>query len=75
MRYALLDDFRQEPTEGAKGQCEMCGAPALAKCGPKVTHHWAHAGRRNCDPWWGNGHTLPLNGTSFSRPGQRMAIS
>lgn len=32
----------------------MCGAPALAKCGPKVMHHWAHAGRRNCDPWWEN---------------------
>lgn len=26
----------------------------LAKCGPRVIHHWAHEGRRNCDPWWEN---------------------
>jgi hypothetical protein len=26
----------------------------IAKCGPRVIHHWAHSGRRNCDPWWEN---------------------
>lgn len=26
----------------------------LSKCGPKIMHHWAHAGRKNCDPWWEN---------------------
>ena len=26
----------------------------VAKCGPRVLHHWAHKGRRNCDPWWEN---------------------
>ncbi|MGA9598668.1 MAG: CoiA-like domain protein [Methylocystis sp.] len=26
----------------------------IAKCGPRITHHWAHFGRRNCDPWWEN---------------------
>lgn len=26
----------------------------IAKCGPRVLHHWAHHGRRNCDPWWEN---------------------
>lgn len=26
----------------------------IAKCGPRVMHHWAHTGRRNCDPWWEN---------------------
>jgi competence protein CoiA len=26
----------------------------VAKCGPRVIHHWAHAGTRNCDPWWEN---------------------
>ena len=25
-----------------------------AKCGPRIIHHWAHKGRRNCDPWWEN---------------------
>ena len=26
----------------------------VAKCGPRVIHHWAHKARRNCDPWWEN---------------------
>lgn len=26
----------------------------VSKCGPRVIHHWAHFGRRNCDPWWEN---------------------
>lgn len=26
----------------------------IAKCGQRIMHHWAHAGRRNCDPWWEN---------------------
>jgi len=26
----------------------------IAKCGPRILHHWAHAGRRNCDTWWEN---------------------
>jgi hypothetical protein len=26
----------------------------VAKCGPRVIHHWAHAARKNCDPWWEN---------------------
>ncbi len=26
----------------------------VAKCGSRIMHHWAHRGRRNCDPWWEN---------------------
>ena len=26
----------------------------VAKCGPRVMHHWAHFSRRDCDPWWEN---------------------
>lgn len=26
----------------------------VAKCGPRLMHHWAHASKRNCDPWWEN---------------------
>lgn len=26
----------------------------IAKCGPRVMHHWAHKVQRNCDPWWEN---------------------
>lgn len=54
MQYALVNGERHEATSGAKGVCSQCGAAAIAKCGPKVMHHWAHAGRKNCDPWWEN---------------------
>ena len=32
----------------------MCGQAATSKCGSQVRWHWAHAGRRHCDPWWEN---------------------
>lgn len=54
MQYALVDGQRQEPFQRGKGSCPTCGASMLAKCGPRVMHHWAHQVRRNCDPWWEN---------------------
>jgi competence protein CoiA len=54
MQYALVEGARQEASPGAKGLCPTCGAAMVAKCGPRVIHHWAHTGRRNCDPWWEN---------------------
>lgn len=54
MQYALVDGERGEAFPGGRGQCPLCGSPTLAKCGPRVIHHWSHAGRKNCDPWWEN---------------------
>ena len=54
MEYATVDGERSKPFVGGKGCCPMCGAEMIAKCGPRVLHHWAHKGRRNCDPWWEN---------------------
>jgi competence protein CoiA len=54
MQYALVDNQRCEARSGMKGVCPTCGAAMIAKCGPRVIHHWAHASRRNCDPWWEN---------------------
>lgn len=54
MEYATIDGNRSKPFVGGKGCCPMCGAEMIAKCGPRVLHHWAHKGRRNCDPWWEN---------------------
>lgn len=54
MQYALLNGRKSEALKGASGECPLCGRPTVAKCGPRVMHHWAHASRRNCDPWWEN---------------------
>ena len=54
MQYALVDGERSEPFPGGRGRCQICNSVMIAKCGPRVLHHWAHKGRRNCDPWWEN---------------------
>ena len=54
MQYAIVENRRTEPFVGGRGECPTCGAELIAKCGPRVLHHWAHKGRRNCDPWWEN---------------------
>lgn len=54
MQYALVDNARREAFPGGKGLCPTCGADVVAKCGPRVIHHWAHAHRQSCDPWWEN---------------------
>jgi hypothetical protein len=52
VQYAIVNGERREAVSGARGICPTCGADMLAKCGPRIIHHWAHVGRRNCDPWW-----------------------
>lgn len=54
MQYALVNGQRHMATPKLNGLCPACGARALAKCGHKVIWHWAHAGKRHCDPWWEN---------------------
>lgn len=54
MQYALVDGARRVAFLGGRGNCPNCGAATIAKCGPRILHHWAHAGRKNCDPWWEN---------------------
>lgn len=54
LQYAIVGGKRVEAYLGGRGTCPTCGADMVAKCGPRVIHHWAHAGRRNCDPWWEN---------------------
>jgi competence protein CoiA len=54
MQYAVVNGQRSEAFPSGTGSCPDCGAPMMAKCGPRVIHHWAHVGRLNCDPWWEN---------------------
>lgn len=54
MQFALVGSDRREAFSQGKGLCPTCGADMVAKCGPRVIHHWAHAHKQNCDPWWEN---------------------
>lgn len=55
MKYAIADTGEKiEATPGAKGKCPACDSRLIAKCGPIKMNHWAHKGKRHCDPWWEN---------------------
>lgn len=52
MKFALVDQQRQEAQPKLSGQCPACGHPMVARCGEVRVWHWAHQGERACDPWW-----------------------
>lgn len=54
MKFALVNGVKVEATKGTNGICPSCGSELIAKCGEDRVNHWAHKGRRNCDPWWEN---------------------
>ena len=54
MKFASVDGERQEAQPGLSGECPACESPMVAKCGEFRAWHWAHRGRRHCDPWWEN---------------------
>ena len=52
MLYANVNGTKRAPEKGLRGTCPSCGEIVNAKCGPLVTHHWAHKpGTTECDPW------------------------
>jgi len=54
MKYALTNGQRGEAQPDLPGECPRCGSPMVAKCGEIKIWHWAHLGKRICDPWWEN---------------------
>lgn len=52
MKFALVDDIKQEAAPGMKGICPVCGAQCIAKCGERNINHWAHKSKKDCDHWW-----------------------
>lgn len=54
MQLAIVGNERVEAFSGGRGLCEICGSEMVAKCGPRVMHHWAHFRPKDCDPWWEN---------------------
>lgn len=54
MKFALINGQRQEAQPNLSGLCPACDQAMIAKCGEVKIWHWAHKGRRTCDPWWEN---------------------
>ena len=54
MKFALVNDQRHEAAPGLSGRCLSCDQAMVAHCGNVKVWHWAHKGRRTCDPWWEN---------------------
>lgn len=54
MQIAAVNDSLLEAFPGGRGHCPHCQSTVIAKCGPRVMHHWSHLSQRNCDPWWEN---------------------
>ena len=52
MKYALLDRVKTTAIKGLNGQCQLCEAEVVAKCGDIKVHHWAHKSKIECDKWW-----------------------
>lgn len=54
MKFSLIDGQRLEAQPDISGKCPVCDQAMIAKCGDIKIWHWAHKGRRTCDPWWEN---------------------
>lgn len=52
MKFSIVNALRQEAQPGVAGKCPACDLETIAKCGEVKIWHWAHKGRRDCDPWW-----------------------
>jgi len=52
MKFALVNEQRQEARPDLSGECPICHHPVVAKCGDVRVWHWAHQGSRSCDHWW-----------------------
>ena len=54
LKFAIIDGQRRLPEPGLNGECPVCEATTIAKCGEKNIWHWAHKSKRKCDHWWEN---------------------
>lgn len=52
MQFALLNNKRVTPAPKLVATCPGCRQTMIAKCGEQKIWHWAHKGKRSCDPWW-----------------------
>lgn len=51
-KYANVEGQRREAEPGLRGECPICRAEMVAKCGEIRVWHWAHQSKQDCDHWW-----------------------
>lgn len=51
MLNAIIDGQISAPIKKGRATCPLCSGRVIAKCGTRVTHHWAHEATTDCDPW------------------------
>jgi len=44
-------DLGTPRSSGELATCPTCSGEVFGRCGRIVTHHWAHTGAADCDPW------------------------
>jgi competence protein CoiA len=49
MRFAIIDGKRRYAQPDLSGECPVCGAATIPKCGEKVIWHWSHKVKQDCD--------------------------
>ena len=49
MKYALVNNKKNEAHKGLIGYCPICSSELIAKCGEFKINHWAHKKKKNCD--------------------------
>lgn len=54
MKFAVVNEQRQEARPNLSAECPSCSRPMIAKCGEVRIWHWAHQGNHLCDPWGEN---------------------
>ena len=52
MKHALVDGQPREALRSLKGECPICGAPMIPKCGSVRVRHWAHLSDDGVDHRW-----------------------
>jgi competence protein CoiA len=54
MKYAIINNSKEEAKPKLIGFCPYCGEPVIAKCGTIKIWHWSHSNDSKCDPWHEN---------------------
>lgn len=74
VHFANVDGQKRSAFPKGIGECPACSEKAVAKCGTQKLWHWAHATKKNCDPWWENETVWHREWKSHWAPDQQEVV-